>query len=165
VRQLRDVVARHRRCGHDAVPNPWPCFDRRSHSIPDSWTAERRLERLRQVSDAALEGYAAVIQRYLPAFRTQLNTRRLMPVRLRGYQHEDANAEGRIFGRFNEMWYLEPCPRPSQTKSGGLRSTIFRRGTTSRLIYVRHSPRIARISLYRACSTAASSVSTAPGQQ
>jgi len=110
VRQLRDVVARHRRCGHDAVPNPWPCFDRRSHSIPDSWTAERRLERLRQVSDAALEGYAAVIQRYLPAFRTQLNTRRLMPVRLRGYQHEDANAEGRIFGRFNEMWYLEPLP-------------------------------------------------------
>jgi hypothetical protein len=68
----------------------------------------------------------------ISTFRTQLNTRRLMPVRLRGYQHEDANAEGRIFGRFNEMWYLEPCPRPSQTKSGGLRSTIFRRGTTSR---------------------------------
>jgi hypothetical protein len=88
---------------------PWPCFDRRSHSIPDS----DRGATIRAITTGIRCGAGRVRRcnsEISTCLRTQLNTRRLMPVRLRGYQHEDANAEGRIFGRFNEMWYLEPLP-------------------------------------------------------
>lgn len=108
IRQIRDLVSRHRARGLDCVENPWPGSDRHSGFIPDAWTPESRLRRLQGVCEAALEGYVSTVTSLFPHFRTQLETFQMMPVRLRGYMHETESTNPASRGW--DKWYLEPVP-------------------------------------------------------
>jgi hypothetical protein len=110
IRQLRDIVERHDARGLEEISNPWPCSDRNTGWIPSAWSPERRLERLQKVSEAALGAYDVVVQRYLPSFKAELGTYRLMPVKLRGFMSENQELD-RPFDRYDEKWYLEPVPK------------------------------------------------------
>jgi hypothetical protein len=108
-RQVRDLVERHRERGAEAVENPWPCSDLNTGWIPSAWSPKRRLERLQQVCEAALEGYVVAVKRYFPSFQTQLGTYASMPVKLRGYL--SVLSEERGVRTFRDTWYMEPRPR------------------------------------------------------
>ncbi len=84
-RYIQAELARLRDLGENQLEPPWPTDDQnRGPFVQDGYSDEQLVRRATAVYGAALEGYAAIVERWFPPFADRLRWATAMPLRLKG---------------------------------------------------------------------------------
>ena len=83
-RYIQDELARLREVGENRLEPPWPTDDQnRAHFVRGGYSDEQLVRRATAVYGAALEGYAAIVERWFAPFADRLRWATAMPLRLK----------------------------------------------------------------------------------